>query len=149
MSSKPSRLQTVLLMLPTWAFSHAVMLFRVLPEKDLYWGAGIHSTHKLVLFALAAGCALLASYVAARRAAILGWSLPPVLGLLIHVPFVGMGLVLWLAASGDEQEKDSVAPTAVAGRLAGSFARHRSISCASWRGTATPMASSRRGACVA
>ena len=117
MSSKPSRLQTVLLMLPTWAFSHAVMLFRVLPEKDLYWGAGIHSTHKLVLFALAAGCALLASYVAARRAAILGWSLPPVLGLLIHVPFVGMGLVLWLAASGDEQEKDSVAPTAVAGRL--------------------------------
>lgn len=117
MSSKPSRLQTVLLMLPTWAFSHAVMLFRVLPEKDLYWGAGIHATHKLVLFALAAGCALLASYVAARRAAILGWSLPPVLGLLIHVPFVGMGLVLWLAASGDEQEKDSVAPTAVAGRL--------------------------------
>ncbi len=121
MPLKPSRLQTVLLMLPAWAFVHAVLLFRVLPEKDLFWGAGIHSTHRLVLFALAAGCALLASYVAARRAAILGWSLPPLLGLLLHVPFAGAGLALWLAATGDDQEEGSVAPTAVAGRLAVPF----------------------------
>jgi hypothetical protein len=71
----------------------------------------------IFLFGLAGGFALLASYVAARRAAILGWSLPPVLGLLIHVPFLGAGLALWLAATGDEQEKESISPTAVAGRL--------------------------------
>lgn len=116
MTSRPSRLQTVLFMLPTWAFVHAVMLFRVLPEKDLFWGAS-DQTHRLVLFALAAGSALLASYVAARRATALGWSLPPVLGVLIHVPFLGAGLALWLAASGDEAERTSAAPTAVAGRL--------------------------------
>ena len=31
MNSKPSRLQTILLMLPTWGFAHAVLIFRVLP----------------------------------------------------------------------------------------------------------------------
>jgi hypothetical protein len=66
---------------------------------------------------LAGGFALLASYVAARRAAALGWSLPPVIALLIHVPFLGAGIALWLAATGDEQEKNSAAPMAVAGRL--------------------------------
>ena len=116
MSSKPSRLQTVLFMLPTWAFSHAVLLFRVLPEKDVF-GTPNDPTYRLVLLSLAAGFALIASFVAARRATVLGWSLPPVLGLLIHVPFAGAGLALWLAASGDEHEAESVSPTAVAGRL--------------------------------
>ena len=116
MSSKPSRLQTVLIMLPTWAFSHAVLLFRVLPEKDVF-GMPNDPTYRLVLLSLAAGFALIASFVAARRATALGWSLPPVLGLLIHVPFAGAGLALWLAASGDEHEEESVSPTAVAGRL--------------------------------
>ena len=116
MSSQPSRLQTVLFMLPTWAFSHAVLLFRVLPEKDLF-GAPNDPTYRIVLLSLAAGFALIASYVAARRATALGWSLPPILGLLIHVPFAGAGLALWLAASGDEHEEESVSPTAVAGRL--------------------------------
>jgi hypothetical protein len=116
MSSKPSRLQTVLIMLPTWAFSHAVLLVRVLPEKDVF-GMPNDPTYRLVLLSLAAGFALIASFVAARRATALGWSLPPVLGLLIHVPFAGAGLALWLAASGDEHEEESVSPTAVAGRL--------------------------------
>jgi hypothetical protein len=117
MLSKPSRLQTALLMLPTWAFAHAVLLFRVLPEKDLFFGKVKDPAYSVVLFGLAAGFALIASFVAARRAAILGWSLPPVLGLLIHVPFAGAGLALWLAATADEQEEGSAAPTAVAGRL--------------------------------
>ena len=115
MFSKPSRLQTLLLMLPTWGFAHAVMIFRVLPLDpkggalfpDKIWPF-------VLLFSLAGGCALLASYVAARRAAALGWSLPPVIALLIHVPFLGAGLALWLAATGDEQEKESISPTAVA-----------------------------------
>jgi hypothetical protein len=115
MRSKPSRLQTALLMLPTWAFAHAVLLFRVLPEKDMFFVKD--PAYSLVLFGLAAGFALIASFVASRRAAILGWSLPPVLGLLIHVPFAGAGLALWLAATADEEEKESVSPTAVAGRL--------------------------------
>ena len=118
MNSKPSRLQTILLMLPTWGFAHAVLIFRVLP-LDPKGGALVPDQMLpfVFLFGLAGGCALLASYVAARRAAILGWSLPPVLGLLIHVPFLGAGLALWLAATGDEQEKESISPTAVAGRL--------------------------------
>jgi len=118
MFSKPSRLQTLLLMLPTWGFAHAVLIFRVLP-LDPKGGALVPDQMLpfIFLFGLAGGFALLASYVAARRAAVLGWSLPPVLALLIHVPFLGAGLALWLAATGDEQEKESVSPTAVAGRL--------------------------------
>jgi hypothetical protein len=118
MFSKPSRLQTILLMLPTWGFAHAVLIFRVLP-LDPKGGALVPDQMLpfIFLFGLAGGFALLASYVAARRAAILGWSLPPVLGLLIHVPFLGAGLALWLAATGNEQEKESISPTAVAGRL--------------------------------
>ena len=118
MISKPSRLQTLLLMLPTWAFAHAVLIFRVLPLSPT---GGVLEPSKVLpfvlLFSLAGGFACLASYVAARRAASLGWSLPPVLALLIHVPFFGAGLALWLAATGDEQEKESVSPTTVAGRL--------------------------------
>ena len=118
MFSKPSRLQTLLLMLPTWAFAHAVLIFRVLPLSPT---GGVLEPSKVLpfvlLFSLAGGFACLASYVAARRAATLGWSLPPVLALLIHVPFFGAGLALWLAATGDEQEKESVSPTTVAGRL--------------------------------
>lgn len=117
MLAQPSRLQTTLLMLPTWAFAHSVLLFRVLPEKDLFFGKTKDPAYTLVLFGLAGACALIASFVAARRAAALGWSLPPVLGLLLHVPFAGAGLALWLAASGDEGERASAAPTAVAGRL--------------------------------
>jgi hypothetical protein len=118
MFSKPSRLQTILLMLPTWGFAHAVLIFRVLP-LDPKGGALVPDQMLpfVLLFSLAGSCALLASYVAARRAAILGWSLPPVLALLIHIPFLGAGLALWLAATGDEQEKESISPTAVAGRL--------------------------------
>ena len=118
MLSKPSRLQTLLLMLPTWGFAHAVLIFRVLPLSPT---GGVLEPSKVLpfvlLFSLAGGFACLASYVAARRAAALGWSLPPVLALLIHVPFFGAGLALWLAATGDEQEKESVSPTTVAGRL--------------------------------
>lgn len=118
MFSKPSRLQTLLLMLPTWGFAHAVMIFRVLPLNPN--GTAL-VTNKILpfvlLLGLAGGFALLASYVAARRAAALGWSLPPVIALLIHVPFLGAGIALWLAATGDEQEKNSAAPMAVAGRL--------------------------------
>lgn len=119
MLSKPSRLQTLLLMLPTWAFAHAVLIFRVLPlnpKGGVLWNPG-EILPLLVLFGLAVGCALLASFVATRRAAVLGWSLPPLIGLLIHVPFAGAGLALWLAASGEEQEQASAAPTAIAGRL--------------------------------
>ena len=118
MFSKPSRLQTILLMLPTWGFAHAVLIFRVLP-LDPKGGALVPDQMLpfVLLFSLAGSCALLASYVAARRAAILGWSLPPVLALLIHIPFLGAGLALWLAATGDDEEKNSAAPMAVAGRL--------------------------------
>ena len=113
---KPSRLQTLLLMLPAWAFAHAVMLFRVLPEKDLF--DDFHNlTQRLILLSLAACFAFIASFVAARRATVLGWRLPNVIGALIHVPFAGAGLALWLAASGDEQEQSSASPTTVAGRL--------------------------------
>ena len=118
MFSKPSRLQTLLLMLPTWGFAHAVMIFRVLPLNPN--GTALVTNQILpfvLLLGLAGGFALLASYVAARRAAALGWSLPPLLAVLIHVPFLGAGLALWLAATGDEQEKNSAAPMAVAGRL--------------------------------
>ena len=118
MLTKPSRLQTLLLMLPTWAFAHSVLIFRVLPLNPT---GGVLEPSKVLpfvlLFSLAAGFACLASFVAARRAAALGWSLPTVIALLIHVPFLGAGLALWLAATGDEQEKESVSPTAVAGRL--------------------------------
>jgi hypothetical protein len=117
---KPSRLQTALLMLPTWALSHAVLVFRVLPEKDPF--GEIHDpTYRLILLGFAAGFAFVASFVAARRAAVLGWSLPPLIGFLIHVPFAGAGVALWLAASGDEQEQASASPTDVAGRLVAPF----------------------------
>jgi len=114
---KPSRLQTVLLMLPTWGFAHAVLVFRVLPLDPKGTVLVKEGLPYVFLFSLAGGLALLASYVAARRAAVLGWSLPPLLGVLIHVPFLGAGLALWLAATGDEQERDSIAPTDVAARL--------------------------------
>ena len=117
---KPSRLQTLLLMMPTWAFAHAVLIFRVLP-LDPKGTSLLTPAEKGVYFAVLVGVAvalgLFASVVAARRAAVLSWSLPPVIGLLIHVPFVGAGLALWLAASGAEEERASAAPTAVAGRL--------------------------------
>jgi hypothetical protein len=121
---KPSRLQTLLLMMPTWAFAHAVMIFRVLPLNPK--GTALipnktSETYGLLYFTLlvafAVGLAILASTVAARRATILGWKLPRLIALLIHVPFAGAGLALWLAASGDDEEQTSVAPTAVAGRL--------------------------------
>ena len=118
MLSKPSRLQTLLLMLPTWAFAHSVLIFRVLPLNPN--GTALVRDEILpfvLLLGLAGGLALLASYVAARRATALGWSLPPVIALLIHVPFLGAGIALWLAATGDEQEKDSASPMSVAGRL--------------------------------
>ena len=114
---KPSRLLTVLLMLPTWGFAHAVLVFRVLPLDPKGTALIKEALPFVFLFSLAAGLALLASYVAARRAAVLGWSLPAAIGLLIHVPFLGAGLALWLAATGDETEKGSVAPTDVAARL--------------------------------
>jgi hypothetical protein len=117
MLTKPSRLQTALLMLPTWALAHSVLLFRVLPEKDLF-GQFTPPNARLVLLGLAAACALIASFVAARRAAALGWKRPPLLGLLIHVPLAGAGLALWLAATGDEDEDHrSASPLNVAGRL--------------------------------
>jgi len=116
MLAKPSRLLTTLVMLPTWGFAHAVMLFRVIPGKDLIFA---HYTpgHRLTLLSVAALCAIIGSFVAARRAAALDWKLPPLLALLIHVPIAGAGLALWLAATADEQEKNSAAPIAVAGRL--------------------------------
>jgi hypothetical protein len=116
MLTKPSRLLTTLLMLPTWAFAHAVMIFRVLPGKDHIF-ANYTPGHRFTLLSLAALCAIIASFVAARRAAALGWKLPPLLALLIHVPIAGAGLALWLGATGDEEETDSAAPMAVAGRL--------------------------------
>ena len=116
MLSKPSRLFTVLLMLPTWAFAHAVMIFRVLPGKDHIF-ANYTPGHRFTLLSLAALCAIIASFVAARRAAALGWKLPPLLAILIHVPIAGAGLALWFGATGDEEEKNSAAPMAVAGRL--------------------------------
>jgi hypothetical protein len=114
---KPSRLLTLLLMLPTWAFAHAVLVFRVLPLSPKGAALVQEGMPFVFLFGLAGGFACLASYVAARRAAALGWSLPPVIALLIHVPFLGAGLALWLAATGDEAENGSAAPMAVAGRL--------------------------------
>lgn len=113
---KPSRLQTVLLMLPPWAFAHAVLVFRVLPQNDLF-GVFKEPLYRMIVILLAAVLALWASFVAARRAAVLGWSLPPVLGLLIHVPFAGAGLALWLAATGDDVEGEAGSPVAMAGRL--------------------------------
>jgi len=124
---KPSRLQTLLLMMPTWAFAHAVLIFRVLPldPKGTALIPATSGNYAVLYFTLlvsaALGMALLASFVAARRAAILGWKLPRLIALLIHVPFAGAGLALWLAASGDDEEQTSVAPTAVAGRLVGPF----------------------------
>ncbi len=117
---RPSRLQTVLLMLPAWAFAHVVLVFRVLPQNDPF-GVFKEPFAKVIVLVLAALFALLASFVAARRATVLGWSLPPVLGLLIHVPFAGAGLALWLAASGDDTEGEAAAPVAMAGRLAVPF----------------------------
>ena len=117
---KPSRFQTVLLMLPPWAFAHVVLIFRVLPQNDPF-GVFKEPLYRMTIILLAAIFAFWASFVAARRAAILGWSLPPVLGLLIHVPFAGAGLALWLAATGDDSEGEATAPVAMAGRLAVPF----------------------------
>lgn len=117
MFTYPSRLQTLLLMLPAWAFAHAVLVLRVLPLGLNPFGKIEHPLHLTILYGLAAASGVFASVLAARRAHILGWSLPPLLSLLIHVPFFGAGLALWLAASGDESEQQSAAPTAVAGRL--------------------------------
>jgi hypothetical protein len=121
---KPSRLQTLLLMMPTWAFAHAVMIFRVLPldpKGTALIPAPRSESYGLLYFSLlvgvALGLAILASTVAARRAAILGWRMPRLIAVLIHVPFAGAGLALWLAASGEDEERASSAPTAVAGRL--------------------------------
>ncbi|MBV5333302.1 hypothetical protein JZU54_07180, partial [bacterium] len=77
MFSKPSRLQTLLLMLPTWAFAHAVLIFRVLPLNPN--GTALVTNQILpfvLLLGLAGGYALLASYVAARRAAALAEARP-------------------------------------------------------------------------
>ncbi|MEY3130512.1 MAG: hypothetical protein RLY12_884, partial [Verrucomicrobiota bacterium] len=121
---KPSRLQTLLLMMPAWAFAHAVLIFRVLPLNPK--GTALipnktSETYGLLYFTLlvafAVGLAILASTVAARRAAILGWRLPRLIAVRIPVPFAGAGLALWLAASGEDEERVSSAPTAVAGRL--------------------------------
>jgi len=117
---KPSRFQTVLLMLPPWAFAHVVLIFRVLPQNDPF-GVFKEPLYRMIVILLAAVFAVWASFVAARRAAVLGWSLPPVLGLLIHVPFAGAGLALWLAATGDDTEGEAAAPVAMAGRLAVPF----------------------------
>jgi hypothetical protein len=121
---KPSRLQTLLLMMPAWAFAHAVLIFRVLPLNPkgtaLIPAPASHPYGLLyftLLVAFAVGLAILASTVAARRATILGWRLPRLIAVLIHVPFAGAGLALWLAASGEDEERVSSAPTAVAGRL--------------------------------
>ena len=121
---KPSRLQTLLLMLPTWAFAHEVLIFRVLPldpKGTALIPAPASETYGLLYFTLlvafAVGLAILASTVAARRATILGWRLPRLIAVLIHVPFAGAGLALWLAASGEDEERTSSAPTAVAGRF--------------------------------
>jgi len=121
----PSRLQTILLMLPTWAFAHAVLVFRVLTESIIFGtSAQLDRLFFVGLVALLLGLlALTASFVAARRAAVLGWKFPALIGLLIHVPFAGAGLALWLAASGEESAKDSASPTAVAGRLVVPFIR--------------------------
>ncbi|MFM7743396.1 MAG: hypothetical protein ACKO8X_07895 [Verrucomicrobiota bacterium] len=101
MLSRPSRLQTLLLMLPPWAFAHAVLLLRVIPAEEGFGRNFLFGRESApYLFATAAVAALFASFVAARRAQALGWTLPPVLGLLLHVPFLGGGLALWLAATG-------------------------------------------------
>lgn len=118
MLSRPSRLQTLLLMLPPWAFAHAVLLLRVIPAEEGFGRNFLFGRESApYLYAIAAIAALFASFVAARRARALGWTLPPVLGLLLHVPFLGGGLALWLAATGEGDEKTSATPAAVAGRL--------------------------------
>ncbi|MFZ9412484.1 MAG: hypothetical protein ACO28Z_04915 [Opitutales bacterium] len=131
---KPSRLQTLLLMMPTWAFAHAVLIFRVLPLDPkgtalIPTGAGSYAVLYFKLL-VAIAMPLLASFVAARRATVLGWSLPPVLGLLIHVPFAGAGLALWLAATGDDTEGEAATPTAMAGRLAVPFVLATAVTAA-------------------
>lgn len=122
MLTRPSRLLTLLLMLPLWAFAQAVLVLRILPfvkvsDLQLFGGKYYDPIYAAVLLSLALIAAIGASFVASRRAATLGWRRPGLLGLLIHIPFIGAGLALWLAASGDEEEGVSSAPTAVAGRL--------------------------------
>jgi len=113
---KPTRLQTALLMIPAWALSHAVLIFRLLPAKDPF-GRFRLETYWMILLVLAVGLTFFASFVAARRAAALGWKRPALIAALIHVPYAGAGLALWLAASGDEAELTSASPMNVAGRL--------------------------------
>ena len=117
MLSKPSRLQTALLMLPTWGFAHAVLIFKILPTPArgaLNPDAVAPFIPLLILTAIAAA---IATFITARRASALGWKKPQLLGLLIHLPFVGAGLALWITATGDEQESEPASPTSVAGRL--------------------------------
>ena len=117
MLSKPSRLLTALLMLPTWGFAHAVLIFKILPTPArgaLNPDAVAPFIPLIILTAIAAA---FASFITARRASALGWKTPRLLGLLIHLPFVGAGLALWITATGDEQESAPASPTTVAGRL--------------------------------
>ena len=115
MLTKPTRLRTALLMLPTWGFAHAVLLLQILPGKELFF-VNKQKSHLACLIGCAL-CAIFASLIGARRAVALGWRFPRILALLIHVPFAGGGLAFWLAAASDTQERNSSCPTAVAGRL--------------------------------
>ena len=68
---KPSRLQTLLLMMPAWAFAHAVLIFRVLPLNPK--GTALipnktSETYGLLYFTLLVAFAV--------GLAILGWRLP-------------------------------------------------------------------------
>ena len=50
---KPSRFQTVLLMLPPWAFAHVVLIFRVLPQNDPF-GVFKEPLYRMIVILLAA-----------------------------------------------------------------------------------------------
>jgi len=121
MLKHPSRLQTIFLMMPAWAFVHALLVFRILPYRiglrEGYWPilpwGNLSTSLTLTFLALA----FIASFMAFRRARTLGWKRPLVTALLIHLPFVGAGLALWLAATGEEAEQRAADPTAIAGRL--------------------------------
>jgi len=116
MLKHPSRLQTILLMLPAWAFVHAVLVFRILP-KSIGLSEGYWPIVPWFHLTVSASLAFLASFLAHRRARTLDWKRPLVTALLIHLPFVGAGLALWLAATGEEAEQRAADPTAIAGRL--------------------------------
>jgi hypothetical protein len=107
-------------MLPAWALAHVVLLFRVLPGKSGMFGE-LNPGSLALLLALALLSASFASYVAYQRAHTLGWARPGWIIGVLHVPFVGAGLALWLSASGDEADERQGSPTAMAGRLAVPF----------------------------